>query len=87
MLVCAVIRDHLPHQCASSLQTLRTAPAWLLIQCWQPATLSLLLFSSLREAGVKNIRCLTVVSCPEGVKATLDFDRGTPLHLLPLIVS
>ena len=29
---------------------------------------------SLREAGVKDIRCLTIVSCPEGVKAVLDYD-------------
>ena len=28
----------------------------------------------LREAGVKDIRCLTIVSCPEGVKAVLDYD-------------
>ena len=26
------------------------------------------------EAGVKDIRCLTIVSCPEGVKAVLDYD-------------
>ena len=28
----------------------------------------------LREAGVKDIRCLTIVSCPEGVKAVLDVE-------------
>lgn len=28
----------------------------------------------LREAGVKDIRCLTIVSCPEGVKAVLEYD-------------
>lgn len=28
----------------------------------------------LREAGVKDIRALTIVSAPEGVKAVLDFD-------------
>ena len=34
----------------------------------------------LREAGVKDIRCLTIVSCPEGVKATLDFDPEVRLY-------
>ena len=34
----------------------------------------------LREAGVKDIRCLTIVSCPEGVKATLDFDPDVRLY-------
>ena len=28
----------------------------------------------LRDAGVRDIRCLTLVSAPEGVRATLDFD-------------
>ena len=34
----------------------------------------------LREAGVKDIRCLTLVSCPEGVKAVLDFDPDVRLY-------
>ena len=34
----------------------------------------------LREAGVKDIRCLTLVSCPEGVKAVLDFDPDVLLY-------
>lgn len=34
----------------------------------------------LREAGVKDIRCLTLVSCPEGVKAVLDFDPDVCLY-------
>lgn len=34
----------------------------------------------LREAGVKDIRCLTIVSCPEGVKAVLDFDPEVRLY-------
>ena len=34
----------------------------------------------LREAGVKDIRCLTIVSCPEGVKAVLDFDPDVRLY-------
>ena len=34
----------------------------------------------LREAGVKDIRCLTLVSCPEGVKAVLDFDDEVELY-------
>ena len=29
---------------------------------------------------VKDIRCLTIVSCPEGVKATLDFDPEVRLY-------
>lgn len=33
----------------------------------------------LREAGVKDIRCLTLVSAPEGVKAVLDFDPDVRL--------
>lgn len=33
----------------------------------------------LREAGVKDIRCLTIVSCPEGVKAVLDYDKDVRL--------
>lgn len=33
----------------------------------------------LREAGVKDIRCLTIVSCPEGVKAVLDYDPDVRL--------
>lgn len=34
----------------------------------------------LREASVKDIRCLTIVSCPEGVKAVLDFDPEVRLY-------
>ena len=34
----------------------------------------------LREAGVKDIRCLTLVSCPEGVKPVLDFDDEVELY-------
>ena len=34
----------------------------------------------LREAGVKDIRCLTLVSCPEGVQAVLDFDPDVRLY-------
>ena len=34
----------------------------------------------LRDAGVKDIRCLTLVSCPEGVQAVLDFDPGVRLY-------
>lgn len=33
----------------------------------------------LREAGVKDIRCLTLVSAPEGVRAVLDFDPAVRL--------
>jgi len=34
----------------------------------------------LRDAGVKDIRCLTLVSCPEGVKAVLDYDPDVLLY-------
>lgn len=34
----------------------------------------------LRDAGVKDIRCLTLVSCPEGVQAVLDFDPDVRLY-------
>ena len=34
----------------------------------------------LRETGVKDIRALTLVSCPEGVKAVLDFDPDVRLY-------
>lgn len=34
----------------------------------------------LRDAGVKDIRCLTLVSCPEGVKAVLDYDPDVRLY-------
>lgn len=34
----------------------------------------------LREAGVRDIRCLTLVSCPEGVQAVLDFDPEVRLY-------
>ena len=38
----------------------------------------------LREAGAKDIRCLTLVSCPEGVKAVLDFDSDVRLYTCAL---
>lgn len=38
----------------------------------------------LREAGVRDIRCLTLVSCPEGVKAVLDFDPDVRLYTCAL---
>ena len=38
----------------------------------------------LREAGAKDIRCLTLVSCPEGVKAVLDFDPDVRLYTCAL---
>ena len=34
----------------------------------------------LREAGVRDIRALTLVSCPEGVRAVLDFDPEVQLY-------
>lgn len=34
----------------------------------------------LRDAGVTDIRALTLVSCPEGVKAVLDFDPDVRLY-------
>ncbi|RVU98048.1 uracil phosphoribosyltransferase [Coriobacteriales bacterium OH1046] len=34
----------------------------------------------LRDAGVEDIRCLTLVSCPEGVKAVLDYDPDVRLY-------
>ncbi len=34
----------------------------------------------LRDAGVRDIRCLTIVSCPEGVRAVLDFDPDVRLY-------
>jgi uracil phosphoribosyltransferase len=34
----------------------------------------------LREAGVSDIRALTLVSCPEGVRAVLDFDPEVQLY-------
>ena len=34
----------------------------------------------LREAGVKDVRCLTIVSCPEGVRNVLDFDPDVRLY-------
>lgn len=38
----------------------------------------------LREAGVRDIRCLTLVSAPEGVRATLDFDPDVRLYTCAL---
>lgn len=38
----------------------------------------------LREAGVKDIRALTIVSAPEGVKAVLDFDPEVRLFTCAL---
>ena len=34
----------------------------------------------LRDAGVRDIRALTLVSCPEGVKAVLDYDPDVRLY-------
>lgn len=34
----------------------------------------------LRGAGARDIRCLTIVSCPEGVKAVLDFSEYVQLY-------
>ena len=34
----------------------------------------------LRDAGVRDIRCLTIVSCPEGVRTVLDFDPDVRLY-------
>ena len=34
----------------------------------------------LREAGARDIRCLTIVSCPEGIQAVLDFDPDVRLY-------
>ena len=34
----------------------------------------------LREAGVRDIRALTLVSCPEGVQAVLDYDPDVQLY-------
>jgi len=34
----------------------------------------------LREAGAKDIRCLTLVSCPEGIRAVLDSDPDVRLY-------
>lgn len=38
----------------------------------------------LRDAGVRDIRCLTLVSAPEGVRATLDFDPAVRLYTCAL---
>ena len=38
----------------------------------------------LRDAGVKDVRCLTLVSCPEGVKAVLDYDPDVLLYTCAL---
>ena len=34
----------------------------------------------LREAGVSDIRCLTIVSSPEGVRKVLEFDDKIELY-------
>ena len=34
----------------------------------------------LREAGAKDIRALTLVSCPEGIKTVLDSDPNVRLY-------
>ncbi len=34
----------------------------------------------LRDAGAQDIRCLTLVSCPEGIKTVLDFDPDVRLY-------
>ena len=38
----------------------------------------------LREAGVRDIRCLTLVSAPEGVRTTLEFDKDVRLYTCAL---
>ena len=38
----------------------------------------------LRDAGVRDIRCLTLVSCPEGVQAVLDYDPDVRLYTCAL---
>lgn len=38
----------------------------------------------LRDAGAKDIRAITLVSCPEGVKAALDFDPDVRLYTCAL---
>ena len=38
----------------------------------------------LREAGVKDVRALTLVSAPEGVKTVLDFDSEVRLYTCAL---
>ncbi|WP_058270745.1 uracil phosphoribosyltransferase [Olsenella massiliensis] len=38
----------------------------------------------LREAGVRDVRALTLVSAPEGVKAVLDFDHDVRLYTCAL---
>ena len=38
----------------------------------------------LRDAGVRDIRCLTLLSAPEGVKAVLHFDPDVLLYTSPL---
>lgn len=38
----------------------------------------------LREAGVRDIRCLVLVSAPEGVRAVLDFDPDVRLYTCAL---
>lgn len=38
----------------------------------------------LRDAGVKDVRCLTIVSAPEGVKAVLDYDPDVRLFTCAL---
>ena len=34
----------------------------------------------LRDEGVSDIRCLTIVSCPEGVRTVLDYDSDVELY-------
>jgi uracil phosphoribosyltransferase len=34
----------------------------------------------LREADVTDIRCLTIVSCPEGVRTVLESDKDVELY-------
>lgn len=38
----------------------------------------------LRDAGVRDVRCLTLVSAPEGVRAALDFDPDVRLYTCAL---
>lgn len=34
----------------------------------------------LRDEGVRDIRCLTIVSCPEGIQTVLDYDSDVELY-------
>ena len=38
----------------------------------------------LREAGVRDLRCLTLVSCPEGARAVLEADQSAQIYTCAL---